>query len=118
MPDEQPGDPLHGITLKAMLEALVARHTWSGLAERIPIACFENDPSLSSSLKFLRKTEWARAKVERLYLADERHAASRRKRNARRASMRAHRASLEEEVARGQPAAGSEGTEVPDGPES
>ena len=61
-------DPLHGITLKAMLERLVEHYGWEGLHERIEIRCFWNDPSISSSLVFLRKTEWARAKVESLYL--------------------------------------------------
>ena len=69
---EQPNNPLHGVTLKAMVEDLVARHGWSNLAELIPIRCFSNDPSIQSSLKFLRKTEWARSKVEQLYLADQR----------------------------------------------
>ena len=67
----QPNNPLHGITLKAILEDLVARHGWRELGERINIRCFQNDPSLNSSLKFLRKTDWARIKVERLYLADQ-----------------------------------------------
>jgi uncharacterized protein (DUF2132 family) len=67
-------DPLHGVTLKALLEALVARHGWPGLAASIPIRCFDSNPSIQSSLKFLRKTEWARRRVERLYL-NERHTA-------------------------------------------
>lgn len=61
-------DPLHGVTLQAMLEALVAHFGWAGLAERIAINCFRSDPSVSSSLKFLRRTPWAREKVEGLYL--------------------------------------------------
>jgi uncharacterized protein (DUF2132 family) len=61
-------DPLHGVTLQAMLEALVAHFGWAGLGERIAIRCFQSDPSLSSSLKFLRRTPWAREKVEGLYL--------------------------------------------------
>lgn len=63
-------DPLHGVTLRAMLDDLVARHGWEVLAARIHIRCFSHDPSVNSSLKFLRRTPWARAKVERLYLAD------------------------------------------------
>ncbi len=63
-----PNDPLHGKTLKAILEHLVERHGWEGLAKRIGINCFKNDPSISSSLTFLRKTPWAREKVEFLYL--------------------------------------------------
>jgi uncharacterized protein (DUF2132 family) len=59
--------PLHGVTLQAMLEHLVARYGWPGLGVRIDIRCFTQDPSIGSSLKFLRKTPWARAKVESLY---------------------------------------------------
>ena len=70
MSREQPNNPLHGITLKALLEELVARHGWHGLARRIRINCFANDPSMTSSLKFLRRTPWARAQVEQLYLDD------------------------------------------------
>ena len=60
-------DPLHGITLEKILEALVAHHGWHGLAARVEIRCFMFDPSITSSLKFLRRTPWARAKVEQLY---------------------------------------------------
>ena len=60
-------DPLHGVTLQAMLEELVARYDWPGLAARIRIRCFSHEPSIASSLKFLRRTPWARAKVEQLY---------------------------------------------------
>ncbi|MDA8745800.1 VF530 family protein [Rubripirellula amarantea] len=68
-PDEsQPNNPLHGVTLKAMLEHLVDVYGWVQLGDRINIRCFTHDPSLKSSLKFLRQTDWARAKVERLYL--------------------------------------------------
>ncbi|WAC71701.1 VF530 family protein [Roseateles sp. SL47] len=67
-PPAQPRNPLHGIRLEDMLTALVATYGWPGLAERIPVRCFASDPSLSSSLKFLRKTPWARDKVESLYL--------------------------------------------------
>jgi uncharacterized protein (DUF2132 family) len=61
-------DPLHGIKLAEILEYLVETHGWKELAYRISIRCFDSDPSIKSSLKFLRKTEWARGKVERLYL--------------------------------------------------
>ncbi|TRX75869.1 VF530 family protein [Pseudomonas mangiferae] len=61
-------DPLHGITLSALLTELVARHGWAGLAQRVPIRCFQHEPSLKSSLAFLRRTPWAREKVEALYL--------------------------------------------------
>ncbi len=63
----QANNPLHGVTLEAMLLVLVERYGWSGLAERIPVNCFVNDPSIKSSLKFLRKTDWARQKLESLY---------------------------------------------------
>ena len=61
-------DRLHGITLAALLEALVARYGWEGLAQRIDIRCFKLDPSIKSSLTFLRRTPWAREQVEELYL--------------------------------------------------
>lgn len=61
-------DPLHGITLASLLSELVDSYGWAELGRRIPINCFTNDPSLSSSLKFLRRTPWARAKVEQLYV--------------------------------------------------
>lgn len=68
MPNEQPKNPLHGIKLIDMLEHLVERYGWQELGERIDIRCFTSDPSIKSSLKFLRQTQWARDKVERLYL--------------------------------------------------
>ncbi|MBD8050102.1 VF530 family protein [Limnohabitans radicicola] len=64
----QPRNPLHGLTLEAIVCALEAHYGWRELASRIPIRCFTHDPSVSSSLKFLRKTPWAREKVESLYL--------------------------------------------------
>ncbi|WP_034712408.1 VF530 family DNA-binding protein [Acidovorax sp. JHL-9] len=64
----QAHNPLHGVTLEAMVVALADYFGWQGLGERIPVRCFQSDPSVSSSLKFLRKTPWARAKVESLYL--------------------------------------------------
>ncbi|MBK8480611.1 MAG: DUF2132 domain-containing protein [Proteobacteria bacterium] len=71
MQGEQPKNPLHGITLKVMLEALVARRGWEDLASRINIRCFAYEPSLKSSLTFLRRTPWARRQVEALYLEDQ-----------------------------------------------
>lgn len=68
-----PKDPLHGVTLEAILTQLVAHYGWAELGRRIDIRCFNFDPSVTSSLKFLRRTPWARAKVEelyRFYLAD------------------------------------------------
>lgn len=67
-PADQPRNPLHGVTLEAMVRALEANYGWDELARRIPIRCFTHDPSVNSSLKFLRKTPWARDKVEGLYL--------------------------------------------------
>lgn len=67
-PPDRPKDPLHGLTLEALLNALVAHYGWPGLAERVPVRCFALDPTISSSLKFLRRTPWAREKVEGLYL--------------------------------------------------
>jgi uncharacterized protein (DUF2132 family) len=67
-PQHQPRNPLHGITLARMVEDLVDYFGWDELARRIPIRCFSHEPSVSSSLKFLRKTPWAREKVEALYL--------------------------------------------------
>ena len=64
----QPRNPLHGLTLERLLNDLVDYYGWEGLSENIPLRCFSVDPSISSSLKFLRKTPWAREKVESLYL--------------------------------------------------
>ena len=79
-PPEQVRNPLHGMTLEKIVTVLQARYGWAGLGERIPVRCFTHDPSLASSLKFLRKTPWAREKVESLYLfmlRDDRRAQSR-----------------------------------------
>jgi uncharacterized protein (DUF2132 family) len=67
-PKSQARNPLHGITLEAIVTELEAHYGWPGLAQRINIRCFASDPSVTSSLKFLRKTPWAREKVESLYL--------------------------------------------------
>ncbi len=64
-------DPLHGITLKTIVTQLVEKHGWEKLGERINIKCFTTKPSINSSLKFLRKTPWARQKVENLFLRDQ-----------------------------------------------
>ncbi len=64
----QPRNPLHGVTLEAMVTALQAHYGWPGLAQRVAVRCFSHEPSVASSLKFLRKTPWARDKVEGLYL--------------------------------------------------
>jgi uncharacterized protein (DUF2132 family) len=68
LPPEQPRNPLHGLTLEAIVTALVDEYGWQGLDERIPLRCFAFEPSVKSSLKLLRKTPWAREKVEGLYL--------------------------------------------------
>jgi len=68
LPKEQPNNPLHGVKLATMLEDLVNQYGWERLSMEININCFKNDPSIKSSLTFLRKTPWAREKVERLYL--------------------------------------------------
>lgn len=73
MTEPRRADPLHGITLKAMVEHLVERYGWDGLGARIQIRSFTHDPSVASSLKFLRRTPWARAKVESLYLHSAAH---------------------------------------------
>ncbi|TDM08826.1 MAG: DUF2132 domain-containing protein [Ideonella sp. MAG2] len=65
---EQPRNPLHGLTLEAIVTALAGHYGWAELGQRIPIRCFQSEPSVASSLKFLRKTPWAREKVEGLYL--------------------------------------------------
>jgi uncharacterized protein (DUF2132 family) len=68
MTDSQPNNPLHGLTLEAILIRLVGHYGWAELGKIITIKCFTSDPSIKSSLKFLRKTPWARKKVEELYV--------------------------------------------------
>ncbi len=63
-----PRDPLHGITLETIVRTLVARHGWATLGARVPIRCFRHHPTIQSSLTFLRKTPWARARVEQIFL--------------------------------------------------
>lgn len=92
MSSGQPNNPLHGVTLEAMLEHLVARHGWEELSARIAIRCFSHEPTIKSSLKFLRHTDWARSAVEQLYLADLTDVEVRRKKNKARAARRAHAA--------------------------
>lgn len=65
---DTPNNPLHGVTLEALLTELVAHYGWDGLAQRIDIRCFKANPSIKSSLTFLRRTPWAREKVETLYV--------------------------------------------------
>jgi len=68
MNETQPKNPLHGVTLEQLLNELVSFHGWDALGRKIDIRCFTQDPSIASSLKFLRRTPWAREKVEALYL--------------------------------------------------
>ncbi len=77
MSTEQPKNPLHGITLEAMLTELVAAYGFEKLATQVRVNCFVNEPSVKSSLKFLRKTPWAREKIEALYLWHRRDTARR-----------------------------------------
>ena len=69
MSHKQPNNPLHGLSLETILTKLEEHYGWDGLAHRIDINCFKSDPSIKSSLKFLRKTQWARDKVESLYIS-------------------------------------------------
>lgn len=68
MPEFESKDPLHGLSLERILEILVERQGWEAMAKKVTIRCFSENPSIQSSLKFLRKTPWAREKVEDLYL--------------------------------------------------
>ncbi len=69
MPDPHPSrDPLHGVTLEKVVTALAAHYGWEKLGHLVPVRCFQFDPSVKSSLTFLRRTPWARAKVEKLYV--------------------------------------------------
>ena len=69
MNDKQKNNPLHGKTLESIVNSLVEHYGWSELGSRIDIRCFTSDPSVKSSLKFLRKSQWARKRVEDLYIA-------------------------------------------------
>ena len=68
MSEQQPNNPLHGVTLEQIVNSLVEHYGWDEMGNRINIRCFNSDPSVKSSLKFLRKTPWAREKVEELYI--------------------------------------------------
>jgi len=80
MAGEQPNNPLHGLTLETILTHLVETLGWPEMARAVKIKCFTTDPSIKSSLTFLRKTPWARSKVEALYLYHQRRTARRHKR--------------------------------------
>jgi len=72
MSEHQANNPLHGVTLEQIVNSLVEHYGWDGLGGKINIRCFNSDPSIKSSLKFLRKTPWARKEVEDLYIATQR----------------------------------------------
>jgi uncharacterized protein (DUF2132 family) len=72
-PASHPRDPLHGITLERIVNALVARHGWAVMGDRIPIRCFQINPSVKSALTFLRKTDWARKRVEAWFIEELPH---------------------------------------------
>ena len=78
MSEQQPNNPLHGVTLEQIVNSLVEHYGWDEMGNRINIRCFNSDPSVKSSLKFLRKTPWAREKVEDLYIAMQRGQARQR----------------------------------------
>ncbi len=69
-PSSHPRDPLHGITLEKILNDLVQRHGWRELGRRVPVRCFQFNPSIKSSLTFLRKTAWARQRIEAWYIGE------------------------------------------------
>ena len=71
MREQQPNNPLHGVTLEKIVNSLVEHYGWDELGRRINVRCFNRDPSVKSSLKFLRKTPWAREKVEDLYIVTQ-----------------------------------------------
>lgn len=70
-PSKHPRDPLHGITLESIINQLVARHGWVEMSRRVPIRCFMFDPTVKSSLTFLRKTPWARKRVEEWFIMEK-----------------------------------------------
>jgi uncharacterized protein (DUF2132 family) len=78
MSEQQANNELHGVTLEQIVNSIVEYYGWDKLSKRINIRCFNSDPSVKSSLKFLRKTPWARKKVENLYIATQKNARKRR----------------------------------------
>lgn len=70
LPTSHPRDPLHGITLEMIVTRMVERHGWEELGRRLPVRCFLNNPSIKSSLTFLRKTPWARERLELMYIVE------------------------------------------------
>ena len=81
MSNEHPKDPLHGITLEMIVTRLVEQYGWQELGKQIPIRCFTHDPSLKSSLTFLRRTPWTRKRVEDLYLSSQKQSSARSQRS-------------------------------------
>ena len=81
MTERQSNDPLHGITLEMILTELVEHYGWQEMGRTVRIKCFTNDPSIKSSLQFLRRTPWARSKVEALYLRYKRESVKKPKNN-------------------------------------
>ncbi|MBU4263109.1 MAG: VF530 family protein [Proteobacteria bacterium] len=73
MSEQQANNPLHGVTLEQIVNSLVDYYGWEGLGKRIDIRCFTSNPSVKSSLTFLRKTPWARKKVENLFIATQKY---------------------------------------------
>ena len=69
-PKSHPRDPLHGVTLEMIVTRMVERHGWEELGRRLPVRCFLNNPSIKSSLTFLRKTPWARERLELMYIVE------------------------------------------------
>ena len=69
-PSHHPRDPLHGVTLETIVTRLVEKHGWAAMGDRIPVRCFLNNPSVKSSLTFLRKTPWARQRIEAWFAAE------------------------------------------------
>ena len=78
MSEQQANNQLHGVTLEQIVNSIVEYYGWDQLSKRINIRCFNSDPSVKSSLKFLRKTPWARKKVENLYIATQKSARKKR----------------------------------------
>jgi len=88
MSEQQQNDPLHGVTLEMILNQLVQQHGWEKMGQIIKIRCFANDPSIKSSLQFLRKTPWARTKVEELYVKYKRNELKKRERASKQQDLK------------------------------
>lgn len=84
MSDPQPKNPMHGVTLEEIVNSLVEKYGWEKLSKRLDFRCFKNDPSVKSTLKFLRKAPWARKRVEDLYLATKKKSGTKSSKKKRR----------------------------------